>query len=1069
MFGYTARPQARGPVVRPARQRPRHAQVQGDRPGLHLGRRPPPARAVARHGHLRDCTCAASPCAIPTCRRRCAAPTPGSRPRPVDRLPEAPRRHDGRADAGARLRRRPPPGRARACATTGATTRSASSRPDPRYSASGKVTEFKTMVKTLHSAGIEVILDVVYNHTAEGNQLGPDAVASAASTTPPTTACTPDDRALLRRLHRLRQHAQHAHPRVLQLIMDSLRYWVTEMHVDGFRFDLASTLARELHEVEPAGRLLRHPAPGPGADPGQADRRAVGPRRGRLPGRQLPAGLGRVERQVPRHHARLLEGRRRPDRRVRAAPHRLERPLRPQRPPAAREHQLRHRARRLHAARPRLATTRSTTRPTARTTATATTTTCRGTAAPKGRPTIPRSRALRARQQAQPARHAAAVAGRADAARRRRDRPHASAATTTPTARTTRSAGSTGTCDEDERALLAFAQRLIALRRAHPVFRRRDFFQGRPLRGSAVKDIAWLKPDGAEMTRRGVEPGLRALPRRVPRRRGARRDRRTRPTACATTSFLLLFNAHHERDPLPAAASWARHAWQPAARHGRRPTASPRCRRLPPATPTAAGPLARAAAARQGARHETPASPCRSAPTLRDDGSTRFRLWAPRAHEVAVELVLRPRSAPRHGARARAATAGSRRASPASARAPATPFASTAGAGARPGLALQSGRRARRRAWWSIRSPSTGATRLARPAVARGRDLRAARRHLHPRGHLRGAIDRLDHLAALGVTAIELMPVADFPGRRNWGYDGVLPFAPDASYGTPGRSEAPRRRRARARADGAARRRLQPLRPGRQLPARATRPQFFNRRTTRPGARRSTSTATTAAPCATSSSTTRSTGSRSSTSTACASTPCTRSPTTRRRTSSTSSPRAVRDAARAASATCTSCSRTTTTRRAISRATRGPAAARDRAVERRRAPRAARAADRRDATATTPTTPTTRCAQLGRALAEGFAYQGEPSAFRGGERAASRARALPPHAFVNFLQNHDQVGNRAFGERIAALADADARARRRRLPAAGAVAAAAVHGRGVRAPARRSCSSATSARSSRPR
>ena len=57
-----------------------------------------------------------------------------------------------------------------------------------RYSATGRISEFKTMVKTLHSAGIEVILDVVYNHTAEGNQLGPDAVASAASTTPPTTA-----------------------------------------------------------------------------------------------------------------------------------------------------------------------------------------------------------------------------------------------------------------------------------------------------------------------------------------------------------------------------------------------------------------------------------------------------------------------------------------------------------------------------------------------------------------------------------------------------------------------------------------------------------------------------------------------------------------------------------------------------------------------------------------------------------------------------------------------------------------------------------------------------------------
>ena len=96
-----------------------------------------------------------------------------ARDRARDRPPEAPRRDHRRAAAGARVRRRPPPRRARGCATTGATTRSASSRPRARYSASGKVDEFKTMVKTLHSAGIEVILDVVYNHTAEGNELGP--------------------------------------------------------------------------------------------------------------------------------------------------------------------------------------------------------------------------------------------------------------------------------------------------------------------------------------------------------------------------------------------------------------------------------------------------------------------------------------------------------------------------------------------------------------------------------------------------------------------------------------------------------------------------------------------------------------------------------------------------------------------------------------------------------------------------------------------------------------------------------------------------------------------------------
>lgn len=112
----------------------------------------------------------------------------------------------------------------------------------------GQVTEFKQMVKNLHAAGIEVILDVVYNHTAEGNHLGPTLCFRGV-----------DNSAYYRLLaDNKRFHMDYTgcgntlnmmHPRVLQLIMDSLRYWVLEMHVDGFRFDLAATLARELHEV----------------------------------------------------------------------------------------------------------------------------------------------------------------------------------------------------------------------------------------------------------------------------------------------------------------------------------------------------------------------------------------------------------------------------------------------------------------------------------------------------------------------------------------------------------------------------------------------------------------------------------------------------------------------------------------------------------------------------------------------------------------------------------------------------------------------------------------------------
>ncbi len=125
--------------------------------------------------------------------------------------------------------------------------------PDIRYAVSpvrGRhVREFKTMVKTLHSSGIEVILDVVYNHTAEGNHLGPTLSFRGIDNTAYYRVVDNDKRYYVDYTG-CGNTLNVTHPRTLQLIMDSLRYWVTEMHVDGFRFDLASTLARELHAVD---------------------------------------------------------------------------------------------------------------------------------------------------------------------------------------------------------------------------------------------------------------------------------------------------------------------------------------------------------------------------------------------------------------------------------------------------------------------------------------------------------------------------------------------------------------------------------------------------------------------------------------------------------------------------------------------------------------------------------------------------------------------------------------------------------------------------------------------------
>jgi isoamylase len=111
------------------------------------------------------------------------------------------------------------------------------------------VPEFKRMVRTLHEAGIEVILDVVYNHTAEGNHLGP-TLSLKGFDNPAYYRLVDGEPRYYMDYTGTGNSMNMRHPNVLQLIMDSLRYWVTEMHVDGFRFDLAATLARELHDVD---------------------------------------------------------------------------------------------------------------------------------------------------------------------------------------------------------------------------------------------------------------------------------------------------------------------------------------------------------------------------------------------------------------------------------------------------------------------------------------------------------------------------------------------------------------------------------------------------------------------------------------------------------------------------------------------------------------------------------------------------------------------------------------------------------------------------------------------------
>ncbi|MBV9784081.1 MAG: glycogen debranching protein GlgX [Acidisphaera sp.] len=126
--------------------------------------------------------------------------------------------------------------------------------PDPRYSATRQIAEFKEMVAHLHDAGLEVILDVVYNHTAEGNERGP-TLSFRGIDNASYYRLAPDRRFYINDTG-CGNTLNLSHPRVLQMVTDSLRYWVQEMHVDGFRFDLATILAREPHGFDEGGGFL---------------------------------------------------------------------------------------------------------------------------------------------------------------------------------------------------------------------------------------------------------------------------------------------------------------------------------------------------------------------------------------------------------------------------------------------------------------------------------------------------------------------------------------------------------------------------------------------------------------------------------------------------------------------------------------------------------------------------------------------------------------------------------------------------------------------------------------------
>ena len=178
--------------------------------------------------------------------------------------------------------------------------------------AGGQIAEFQAMVQALHAAGLEVLLDVVFNHTGRGRPAGPDAVLPRAGQPGVTTGSCPATCAVM---WTPRAPATRSTPTTrlcLRMITDSLRYWVGEMHVDGFRFDLATTLARERGDFDRLAAFFGIVAQDPVIsqvkliaepwDVGQPDSYSVG---------QFPALVERVERPLPRHRPRLLARQRR--------------------------------------------------------------------------------------------------------------------------------------------------------------------------------------------------------------------------------------------------------------------------------------------------------------------------------------------------------------------------------------------------------------------------------------------------------------------------------------------------------------------------------------------------------------------------------------------------------------------------------------------------------------------------------------------------------------------------------------------------------------------------------------
>ena len=421
--------------------------------------------------------------------------------------------------------------------------------PDIRYAASkdrGRhVNEFKTMVKILHSAGIEVILDVVYNHTGEGNHLGP-TLSFRGIDNAVYYRLMPDNRRYYKDYTGCGNTLNVTHPRTLQLIMDSLRYWVLEMHVDGFRFDLASTLARVLHDVDRLSAFfdIMHQDPVLSQVKLIAEPWDLG--EGGYQVGNFPVGWAEWNGKYRDTIRRYWKGE---GGQVAELANRLSGSsdlyeMSGRRPYASINFVVAHDGFTLHDL---VCYNQKHNEANGEDNRDGSDDNLNWNCGVEGPTDNPAIVELRERQKRNIlttlllSQGVPMICGGDERGRTQRGNNNAYC-------QDNEVSWFDWKLDHSDHALLAFTQQLIALRQAHPVFRRRRFFHGRHIRGAEVKDLSWFRPDGKEMTDEDWNKGyVRCLGLRLSGDALEETDSKGRPLLDDT--FLLLLNAHHE--PLP--------------------------------------------------------------------------------------------------------------------------------------------------------------------------------------------------------------------------------------------------------------------------------------------------------------------------------------------------------------------------------------------------------------------------------------------------------------------------------------------------------------------------------------